>query len=503
MIKKSIHAIFLISAAFVLGVLATVFSWVIYLMVNGQMPKDSEIFVAEQFIPADIEIDVSKRVGTVKGPWTAYAQGGEEAGGMLVGTVDKMKKLKPSYVRLDHIFDDDYYGVVRREGGTLRANFTKLDQTIDNITAMGAKPFLSLGYMPSEIASSKTDQPNNWDEWQWLVDQTIRHYSGKNAKNIKNVYYEVWNEPDLESFGYWKYYGEKSYMNLYGASARAAKPLKNDTNMQSFKFGGPGITALYKNWVLSLIKFADGNGYPLDFISWHRYDYYPSRFTQDIDEMKEWLGEDFGGYEMVISEWGPDPGKTPIYSGKYAAAHAVAVSRELIDGIDWAYAFEVKDGPGQEDFGWGLLTHNTVGMKPKPRYYGLSLLNNMSGNRLRMIGEGSNVVGWAVGSSNNVRVVLTNFQPNGSDLETVPVKFTGLASGQYRLRWEGLNGQSDQKIILVELGDESISQDIVVDENEIVFLNLELIKPVKKIPDIYNNIGGGSGFGKVILDSIQ
>jgi len=76
-----------------------------------------EVFVAEEYRPADIKINVGAKWEQLRPFWQSFAQGGEELGGtMLAPTVGTMKQLAPRYVRLDHIFDDDYYGVVKGPG---------------------------------------------------------------------------------------------------------------------------------------------------------------------------------------------------------------------------------------------------------------------------------------------------------------------------------------------------------------------------------------------------
>ena len=75
-----------------------------------------------------------------------------------------------------------------------------------------------------------------------MVQRTIEHYSGE--KGIANVYYEVWNEPDL--FGKWTMGGNKDYKKLYLYASRGAQAARVS---QTFKFGGPATTGLYKNWL--------------------------------------------------------------------------------------------------------------------------------------------------------------------------------------------------------------------------------------------------------------
>ena len=188
--------------------------------------------------PANIIVQADKNLGALPRPWTNLAQGGEEAGGMLGQTVAKIKPLKPGYIRIDHLYD--FYDTVKKENGQLKFNWTKLDKEIEAILQTGAKPFLALSYLPE-----------GWslNDWQEMVKMTINHYSGKNEKNISDVYYEVWNEPDL--FGDWRISGEKNYLDLYRAAANGASQA---TNTNPFKLGGPATTGMYRNWMEALLQ---------------------------------------------------------------------------------------------------------------------------------------------------------------------------------------------------------------------------------------------------------
>src|SRR3989339_1601760 len=176
---------------------------------------------------ANIVIDINKTSGPFPDRWKALAQGGEESGvRMLENVVSKVSGLYPKYIRLDHIYD--FYNVVsRNSSGNLAFDFSKLDETVCDIYHTGAKPFFSLGYMPPTMSDdgSLVGKPKNWNEWSFLVQKTVEHYSSKETvlpcgalDNFwkTDIYYEVWNEPDLESFGKWKYQaGGKSYSDLY------------------------------------------------------------------------------------------------------------------------------------------------------------------------------------------------------------------------------------------------------------------------------------------------
>lgn len=358
----------------------------------------------------------------------AFAQGGEEKTDMLAPVASAIRALKPDYIRIDHIFDA--YGVVQKENGNLTFDFSRLDQAVDTIRATGATPVLSLSYMPAAIAKNGTitNPPNDWNDWTTVVHETIQHYSGKTGKNLNGVYYEVWNEPDLAQFGAWKTYGNKNYLTLYGNAALGANTTRE---VNKFYFGGPATTALYKDWIIALIK----TGYRMDFISWHTYNTDPRRFSEDQQSANEWR------IPTLITEFGFTGEKDQRYGTTYAAAYTAAVIRQLVDAPPTAlFTFELKDGPGESTDGWGLLPHESVGGNPKPRYHLFGLLDDLSGDMLAVTGEGTWVTAIASVRDSVIRMLLINFHPDGNHSENVPVTFTDLTPGQYSFRQHQLLG---------------------------------------------------------------
>lgn len=369
----------------------------------------------------------------------AFSQGGEESIDMLAPVVSELRTLKPKLIRIDHLYD--YYDVVGRAGDGLTFDFSKLDRAVDTILATGARPLLVLSFMPQAIAKDGNiiNPPNDWNEWSLVVQRTIEHYSGRSQKNIQGIYYEVWNEPDLAQFGGWKYGGEKSYITLYRQAAIGAQ---NAKNVNQFFLGGPATTGLYKNWILALVQ----SGSRLDFISWHTYDANPAKFATDQRDLITWLLP-FPNYTLtpqLITEFGFTGNKDPRYGTSFAAAHAAAVIRQLISGGPaYAFSFQPKDGPNQQNGdGWGLLTHEDNGKKPKPRYYVYNFIDAMAGARLNLTGEGTWVTGFASTREGTTRVLLVNFDRNGSHSESVPVTFTGLDAGNYGYTERLLSGRN-------------------------------------------------------------
>ncbi len=376
--------------------------------------------------PANLIIDLSASYSRSPLVWQNLAQGGEEDGRMLASVIAKVKPLRPKYIRIDHIFD--YYGTAKKENGKVVLDFTKLDQTISDIGAMGAKPMLSFSYMPPSFtkSGSTTDNPDNWGDWEYLVQSTIEHVSGSKGLNLTNVYYEVWNEPDL--FGKYKTYGSKNYLDLYAHSASGAA---RASGVNPFKFGGPATTSLYENWLTSLLKYVSDNNLRMDFFSWHRYSKNLDDYEKDAANYKTWSAPFpiAANLETAVTEIGPNGDVDKVYDTGFAAIHTIATSAVLEDKIDKTFIFEIKDGVGSSQYWgrWGIFTNDKFGDPiAKPRFSAITFLNNMIGNRINVAGQGSWVKAFAKNDGKTTRTLVVNYDPNGSHTEGVPITFVNI-----------------------------------------------------------------------------
>jgi len=393
--------------------------------------------------PANIIIDASSSGERISTEWFhAFSQGGEESTDMIGPVVAPVSALSPSYIRIDHIYDG--YATVTRNTQGLQYDWTRLDQALDSIVKTGATPVLALSYMPDVIAKdgSIIRQPNVWLEWTEVVKATIEHVSG--TKRITNVYYEVWNEPDLGQFGGWKYYGDLNYLTLYAFAARGAS---RANQVQPFKLGGPSTTAMYTAWIDALVK----NGHRLDFLSWHVYDKRTTRIREDILKFQEKYrdNEHIRTLPILITEYGFTGSKDALYSSSYAAAYTAATIRQVWDlnPRPILFTFQLKDGPSQED-GWGIIGHESKGAIKKPRYHAFSFLDQLKGERLTLTGEGSWVTALAYKDEATIRVVFINVDPDTPGAihsENVPVTIEHLPPGQYTMRLRYFLGSDTTK----------------------------------------------------------
>lgn len=391
--------------------------------------------------PANIVVDTGAIIGPMPRPWRNLAQGGEELTvNMLSSVVNETKVLQPEYIRLDHLYDG--YNIVSRGGdGSLVYDWSRLDAVVNSILATGAKPFLALSYMPPAIASGDIiSLPKDWNDWSKVVQATIEHYSGRTGMNISNIYYEVWNEPDL--FGSFKTYGDKNYLTLYQHSAVGAARAQN---VNYFKLGGPATTALYKAWVDNFLNFVRNNHLKFDFYSWHRYNTSLDQYEKDAAQIYLWLDAhpDMVNVELCVTEWGHNPEVDQGYDTNYGAIFTMASARMMMGRIQRAFVFEIKDGPGvSKNWGrWGLLTNDKFG-KPeiKPRYNGLLFLDRLGDNRISLSGEGSWVRGIAAEKNGVIQTLLINYDASGKHGEAVPVMFDNLTSGNFTYKRTNFGG---------------------------------------------------------------
>lgn len=430
-------------------------------------------------VKANIVVDVKKMVGPVADRWKTLAQGGEEKGvRMLANVIPQIAALYPKYIRIDHIYD--FYNVVDRDSlGNLTFNWQKLDETVCDIYRTGAKPFFVLGYMPPALAKdgSLVSLPRDWNEWSLVVQKTIEYYSGQDTKLcgqitgvwLTDIYYEVWNEPDLETFGKWSLYpGNKDYSTLYFYSSLGALKAKN---VNHFLLGGPSSTSLYKNWITVFLDNVIRNNSRLDFLSWHHYSPNTSDFSRQIGDLNGWLADErfvsFRTLPRIISEWGYDSNPNPIADTNVGAAHTVASIRNFFEQkIDAAFLFEIKDGP---DPRWGILSYQG---EEKPRYKALRLLNLLAGDELFVEGEGTFVSALASSSGSKVTLILVNYDSRELNNELVPVKFINLLPGTYTMSTTYLDGRSSI-VSKVPIPGGELQRNVIMPPNMVVAIELK------------------------------
>ena len=243
------------------------------------------------------------------------------------------------YVRFHGLFHDDMMVYREDEHGKPVYNFQYIDDLFDRMLDKGVRPFVELGFMPSELATKKNTTmwwqgngcpPNDPEKWAELVRVSVEHWEQRyGVDEVRHWYFEVWNEPNLN--GFWTG-TQQQYYDFYKITALTIKKID-----PQLKVGGPAtsnylldeevlksdqasgkpfdpITIPWKPiWIESFLAWCKQNNLPVDFVSTHPY---PSWF--DI------------------------PAGTPQAGHYYRAATAIhddlATLRKIIDASPYPHA---------------------------------------------------------------------------------------------------------------------------------------------------------------------
>ena len=397
-----------------------------------------------------IAVESDRVLGPMPKPWTALAQGGDNLKAFLQGHESKVQMLGPKYLRIDHIYD--LFNVVSRNDSGLVFNWTELDKLVEEIVAVGARPFFSLSYMPVAISSGDIlSEPKDWQEWSLVVQKTIEHYSGE--LGLSDVYYEVWNEPDL--FGNWKIGGKKDYRVLYYYAALGAA---RANGVKAYKLGGPATTGLYKNWLDGMFRYVMQNKLRMDFFSYHRYDLDLLKYAEDVKSIDLWVNSYpyLSHVEKIVSEMGPSSEMGGNNDNILGAAYTVATARELMGKIKYGFGFSVSGN-------WGVIG--------KPRYESLQFLSRLGENRLSVTGEGSWVKAIGAKNGSKYQVLLVNYDPKQTHSEVVPVSFLGLNDKLFNLTVEMIGGI--KRTVEVATTEAILQTSVPMSPNSVAIVELE------------------------------
>ncbi len=307
------------------------------------------------------------------------------------------------YIRFHGLFHDEMGIVNRKKDGSLFFNFQYVDLLFDSLLEIHLRPVVELGLMPCALASGEEcvfwwkmnkTMPKEIGEWERLVEALVRHVTNRyGEEEVKQWYFEVWNEPDLESF-FRSDDRMNEYFLLYAATATAVKRVCPD-----YRVGGPTTSSL--TWQSELIEYCRNHKVPLDFISGHRYatdSAYKKFGRKDLTVMKpsstlierviECGSFCHGkGYPLLITEWSTSWWPLDAVHDCYVSApfmlHVIKACEGSAQMLSyWAYTdiFE-ENGIPQTPFhgGFGLL--NIQGL-PKPAYYAYAMLASLGETEL-------------------------------------------------------------------------------------------------------------------------
>ncbi len=189
------------------------------------------------------------------------------------------KEIGLRHVRSVGIFDDEMWVLDNNPANFLnkslrevkRTNWRVPDYIFDSLLNIGINPIITTCFTPKSMASgrktcfdtkSNVTPPKNMQEWSSFVNCFVRHNIDRyGIDNVKNWYFEAWNEPNLD--GFWTG-GKKAYLELYKYAFDVLKSID-----PSLKIGGPSTARA--EWIEDFMEFGTKNSCLPDYIIGHCY----------------------------------------------------------------------------------------------------------------------------------------------------------------------------------------------------------------------------------------
>lgn len=309
-------------------------------------------------------IDVTAKAEPFTHYWSVGVGAGRVNEGLRAGWLEHLKLVKDHcgfrYVRMHGLFHDDMFVYFQKPNGKVVYNWQYIDEVYDRMLELGVKPFVELAFFPKDMAAenSKTQfwwkasisvDRNNFGKWHDLVEAFTRHVVDRYGLNeVKDWYFEVWNEPNLTGMGGFLHGTRSDYFRLYREAANAVKSVD-----KSLRIGGPATsnfvaderhkgeildnkksvfytqdeinTKQWKGvWIEDFLRYCEKENLSVDFISTHPYptDYALDpetgrgkdaiRYVHSLKDDLTWLRRQLaaGKYpnaEIHLTEWSTSP----------------------------------------------------------------------------------------------------------------------------------------------------------------------------------------------------
>jgi xylan 1,4-beta-xylosidase len=387
----------------------------------------------------------------------------------LVQLKTAVDELGFRYLRFHAIFHD-VLKTVRREDGRLVFDFAGIDRLYDALLARRIRPLVELGFTPHALATSplkifywegNTSHPEP-EGWVALIDAFTRHLLQRyGADEVRQWYFEVWNEPNLD--GFWEKADQAAYFDLYTRTAKAIKAID-----PQLRVGGPSTAGAA--WVPEFLAHAQSTDTPVDFVTTHTYgvdhgflDEFgvedrqlspsPDAIVGDVRRVREQIERShLPGLPLFFTEWSTSYNPRDKVHDSYMSAAYVLTKLRQSQGLAqsmsyWTYSdlFE-EPGPPTAPFegGFGMMTRE--GLR-KPVWFAYKYLAALSALHGREV-PSDDPFSWAATDGRQVQALVWDWRnpdqqvSNRSffgkprparDVGALQVRLRRLPPGRYRL----------------------------------------------------------------------
>lgn len=369
--------------------------------------------------------------------WSRCVGAGRAHEGLRANWLEQLERAVKEcgfeYIRFHGLLHDEMF-ICKKRDGIMVFNWQYVDELFDRLLHIGIRPFVEFGFMPKELASAKDTQfwwkgnvtpPADYNEWNLLIRSITQHWIDRyGLEEVRNWYFEVWNEPNLSAF--WK--GTKSeYFRLYKETVITLKALD-----AGLRVGGPATSNFVPDerfegdkedpsrhrtfqdsnidhaewrpvWVRDFLVYCQTEGLPVDFVSTHPYPtdfaldgYGKTRgFSRSVDSTRNDLkllkeivaASAYPTAEIHLTEWSSSPSpRDHSHDHLPAAAFVVKTNLDasgLADSLSyWVFTdvFE-ESGAGDSIFHGGFGMINFQGIA-KPTYHAYRFLNALGEEEL-------------------------------------------------------------------------------------------------------------------------
>lgn len=328
------------------------------------------------------------------------------------------EKIGFEYIRIKGILDDDMCLLRTDMNGNTIMNYAYVEEVIDFILSVGAKPMMELGFMPDILAKESAFHsmraesysiPKSYEQWYGLIKSLIGHFAEHYGnETVRKWLFSPWIPPDFMEFGLCL---PEEYEETYMASYSAIKSVNPD-----FLIAGPGSTEPqnYLKWYLEMCRrrncipdiitfrsFAAARAEEKDQLNLiGNNESISIAVSEDenlirnlAEEIREVLRkEGLPNIPIVLEEWSNNVWQRDLCNDTcYKSAYLFKNVLENNSGLNAMGYFTLNDRidevpPAKDSFcgGFGLFTKNDI---PKSACRALELLGQM-GDRLLEKGDG-------------------------------------------------------------------------------------------------------------------
>lgn len=378
----------------------------------------------------DFTCDISKRSASLSHFWEHTVGSSHATMALREDWRRQLSKCKRelgfNHVRFHGLLSDDM-GTLINQNNTLIYSFYNADSICDFLLSIGMRPFIELSFMPNAISSGSDTvfkykgnitPPRKYDDWETLVNKLVQHWIERyGLPEVKRWFFEVWNEPDLDSF--WKG-TQEDYFKLYRYTCRAIKTISSE-----LKVGGPATSN--NKWITKFIDYCTKNDVPLDFISTHHYP--TDAFGKPGDDTVTQLAKSkrsvlqdeamkvkkqAGKFPVFYTEWSTSSNPfDELHDQPYAAAFIIKTVLEA-NGIVDGYSYWTFSDIFEENYFSSIPFHGGFGLMniygiPKAAYRAFELLHRLGNELLTVEGKSKTVDVWIIRKKNNINIVITNW----------------------------------------------------------------------------------------------